>query len=263
MNKSDKQLIAYIEDLYDFRQRIPAFLSKGKIEEVWDIKVKGGRYKDISDRQRGIINRKISILKDSLEWIVLKPFVQFIGVSGSVASEFVKEKDDIDLFIVTRNDTLWIYRLYLYFRNISKRRIRSRSKQSDVKDKFCVNFLTEERNLLLENDMFNLNELLFLKPVYYSAFLSVIFLQNDWLREKYLVSRKFLRRESLKVGMLKTIMKRNCIFFIINLICFLLQVGYMVVMKHDPDIQRLVNGFRSGRVEFFPKGFREEKLGKT
>jgi len=129
MGKNSKSEFLYVEELYNFRENIPACFSRQKVKEVWGLEVEGEKYKGISDRQRRIISEKVRILEDSLSWVLFKLFVRFVGISGSIASEFVKEEDDIDLFIVTKNDTVWIYRLLLYTRNVFERRVRLKRKE--------------------------------------------------------------------------------------------------------------------------------------
>ena len=34
----------------------------------------------------------------------------------------------------------------------------------------------------------------------------------------------------------------------------------MIIMNHQPDIERLIEGFKCGRIEFYPKDFKKEKL---
>ncbi|MCD4811105.1 hypothetical protein K8R14_00655 [bacterium] len=262
MDKNSKSELLHIEELYDFRKNIPAYLSKQKIKEVWGLEVDGERYKGISDKQRNIILKKVCILEDSLSWVLFRPFVRFVGISGSIASEFVKGGDDIDLFIVTRNDVVWIYRLFLYVRNVFERRVRLKRRVLKVKDKLCINFLTEERNLVFEEDIFNLNELLFLKPIFNKDFLSVIFLQNNWLKERFLVSESFLKKGNIRMGMLRRLTKRNYLLFLINLFCFCGQLSFMLLMRHRPDVGRLFRGFREGRIEFFPSDFKKKILSK-
>lgn len=248
-----------VQELYQFRARIPANLSKDKVEDVWGINVSNDELPSLIEPRKNIIEEKIEIVRESLEWIVIKPFVKFIGVSGSIASEFAKESDDIDLFIVTKNDTVWIYRLYIYIKDLFRSRIRSKG-NPEVKNKLCINFLAEQRALHFEEDIFNLNELLFLKPVYNKSFLNILFLNNPWLRENYMVSEKFLGQKDLKVREVKEITKRNYLLLPINFIAFVGQLIFMIVMGHEPDLKRLLNGFRKGRVQFYPKGFKNEKI---
>ena len=256
MNTNQSDIHTHINSLYDFRSKIPANLSIEKVKDVWDITVKDQRFKATKPKIQKIIKTKMNLVKKNLGWIVFKPLVKFVGISGSIASEFVRKKDDIDFYIVVKNDTVWIYRLYLYVLNVFSKRIRSRQKQNVVKDKFCMNYIIEERAVSLEPDLFNLNELLYLKPVYNKEYLSVIYLLNDWMKNVYYVSEKFLKKDILKLGMLKPLTRRNYLCYPVNLFCFLGQITFMKVMGHNPDVKRLWNGFKKGRIEFFPKDFK-------
>jgi hypothetical protein len=259
MNQKRDRRGEIVEMLYDFRSRIPANLDVCKVKEVWNIDISQDNIKKQIEPRKNIIEEKIEIAEETLDWILFEPFVKFVAISGSVASEFAIEEDDIDLFIVTRNDTVWIYRLSVYIKNLFKGKIRSKGNK-EVKDKLCVNFLAEQRSLLFEEDIFNLNEILFLKPIYNERFQKVIFLNNPWLKDSYLLSEEFLGMDKLKVGDVKDLTKRNHILFPINLLAFVAQLLFMVIMRHEPDFERLFKGFREGRVEFYPKDFKNDKI---
>jgi len=265
MNESEYVVKDCIEKLYDFRSKIPANLAVEKVKEIWQINIPKEEIPKIAEFKQGIIKRKVVIAEDCIEWLLFKPWVKFVGISGSVASEFAREDDDIDLFIVVKNDTAWIYRLYVYFRNIFKHRVRSKKKEDNeinVKDKLCINFITEQRALHFENDVFNLNEILYIKPIYNRNFLRLIFLSNPWLKDAYRVSDKYLDVDRLKVGDIKELTKRNYLLFIFNFIAFLGQLLFMIVTRHQPDLKRLSEGFKEGRIEFYPKEFKKSKMGK-
>jgi hypothetical protein len=263
MNENTDRLESHIHQLYEFRSNIPSNLSIEKVKEVWAVEKKQSDIPLVIESRGNIIGEKLEVAKESLEWLILKPFVKFVAISGSVGSEFAEEEDDIDLFIVVKNDTVWIYRLCVYIRNILKKGIRSKGssmRNKEVKDKLCINFLAEQRGLLFDEDIFNLNELLYMVPIYNRDFLSVIFLNNSWLKDKYMVSDKFLDKGKLKVGDVKELTKRNYFIYPINFISFLGQLFFMIIMKHDPDLKRLWSGFKNGTVEFYPKNFKEEKI---
>jgi hypothetical protein len=259
MTKNDKRVRACIQKLYSFRSKIPANLTVSKVKEVWRENVQQEEFSLLIDVNNQDVKRKTDIAKKSLKWVVFKPWVKFVGISGSVGSEFVDTQDDIDLFIVVKNDRVWIYRLYIYLRNLFRRKIRAKGRR-DVKDKLCLNFLIEQRALKLEEDVFILNELLYLKPIYNKKYLKIIFLNNQWLADKYLVSRDFLNRNGLKIGDVKELTERNYFLFIFNFIAFTIQVIFMLLMRHEPDLERLWRGFREGRIEFYPKDFRKRKI---
>lgn len=259
MNKNDKRVKTHIQKLYLFRSKIPANLTTKKVKKVWQEDISQRDIPLLIDVNREEIDRKIGIAKESLKWILFKPWVKFVGISGSVGSEFAKEEDDIDLFIVVKNDRVWIYRLYIYLRNFFRRKVRAKGKR-DVQDKLCLNFLVEQRALRLEEDIFILNELLYLKPIYNKKYLKIIFLNNEWLADKYFVSREFLNRNGLKVGDVKELTERNYFLLVFNFIAFTMQVIFMLLMRHEPDLERLWNGFKEGKIEFYPEEFKSKKI---
>jgi hypothetical protein len=263
MNKNKDKVQTCIQKLYDFRSRIPANLSVEKIKQVWDVDVKEGRYGQNINVNKETIEEKIKMVEKDLKWLIFKPVVKFVGISGSVGAEFAKDEDDIDLFIVTSNDVAWIYRLYLYIRNVFYKKIRSKekiSKGENVKNKLCINFITEQRNLNFERNMFDLNELIYLKPVYNKKFLNLIFLSNQWLSDDYCISEKFLNRSEILVRDVKNLNKRNYLLMPINFFAFVGQVMFMLIMNHRPDLKRLWKNLKVGRIEFYPKDFKKEKL---
>lgn len=263
MNKNDDRVRACIYRLYDFRKKIPANLNCKKVKGVWDLDISQEKIPELIETKQDVLKQKTGVVEKNLNWLVCKPFVKFVGVSGSIGSDFVKKSDDIDLFIVVKNDTAWIYRLYLYFMNIFKKQLRSKEKNSkkEVKDKLCINLITEERYLLFENDIFNFNELLYLKPIYNKRFLKVIYISNLWMQDEYLVSDDFLGKNTVQVKDLKNLGKRNWLLIPINIFSFLGELSFMILMKHQPDYKRLWEGLIKGRIEFFPKGFKEDKMG--
>jgi predicted nucleotidyltransferase len=263
MQKNTERRKECIERIKEFRAHIPTNLTIKKVKEVWDIEMVQEDELNVIKPRKNIIDRKTKIAKKSLEWLVIKPFVKFVAISGSVASEFAKEQDDIDLFIVVKNDTVWIYRLLIYIKNLFKQKIRSKEKSikgRSVKDKLCINFLVEQRSLALEEDIFNFNELIYMKPIYNEEFKQLIFLNNMWIKDRYLVSNKFFYFDGLKVGDVKELTKRNYFLLFINLIAFIGQLLFMIFMRHNPEVSRLWKGFKKGKVEFYPQEFKKEKL---
>ena len=48
--------------------------------------------------------------KKYISFFQILGFVKFIGISGSVAAKIANPEDDIDLFIVVKNGSSWLYR---------------------------------------------------------------------------------------------------------------------------------------------------------
>lgn len=123
--------------------------------------------------------KKITLAKKIIKKLSFFPTVLFIGISGGLALENSKEKDDIDLFVITRANTLWITRLLLVLLLILMGQYRGRGKKES--QKICLNMLIDEDALMFEKDRQNLyaaHEIAQLKPIFnrnntYKKFLNV------------------------------------------------------------------------------------------
>lgn len=88
------------------------------------------------------------------------PFVQLVGLSGSLSKGYAGTRADIDFFIVTQTDRLWICRTLLHlFKKITF--IRS------MQHWYCMNYFIDESALALEEqNYYTAIELVTLKPLY-------------------------------------------------------------------------------------------------
>ena len=130
------------------------------------------------------------------------PSIMLLGISGSVAAKNAKKEDDIDLFIVTYKNTLWISRLLMILFLKVLGMYRSKGKK-DVENKFCLNmYLTEESMGFKKNkrNLYTAREICQLIPLFqrensYSKFIT----KNNWIK-KYLPNANiFLKKEDKKL----------------------------------------------------------------
>ena len=178
-------------------------------------------------------------------------WLQFIGISGSVAAGFAKDDDDIDVFVVVKDGTMWLYRGIIVFLNLFHNKIRAK-RHKNIKNKLCLNLICEERGLQFENDLFNFHELMFLKPAYKPDYTNYIYSKNKWLEDDYYVKRDNFRSR---------IRPKRKVFFLIrflNYLAFLLQLLFMGITRHNPDIERLRKNFKIGKIEFFEDDFKRK-----
>lgn len=87
------------------------------------------------------------------------PFIKLIGISGSLAMNNASRDDDIDLFIITQKNTLWISRICITVILLLLKAKRKRGEKV-VKDKICVNMIMELDNLCLaEKNIYTAHEI--------------------------------------------------------------------------------------------------------
>ena len=232
-------------------------LSDNNVKYIWGKKflknLDENTLKILEEKENKSVRKKIEITKNNISKLKLFKWVRFIGISGSVAAGFATEEDDIDVFVVVKDGTMWIYRAIIVFRNLFHNKIRAK-KHKDVRDKLCINLICEERGLEFENDIFNFHELMFLIPIYNKEYIKKIYSENDWLVKDYGVKKELLRT--------RIIAKKKAILpiRIINYISFIAQFIFMKLAKHNPDTERLINNSKKGRIEFFEYDYRENIL---
>ena len=160
-----------VEKFIKFRRNMGLGLDFGKARYIWgkkEIKVLEGKEVDFIKRREEnlFVNEKVSLVEENVKKLLLFKWVKFIGVSGSVAAGFAKDEDDIDLFIVVKDGTAWLYRGVLTLRGLFNGLFRGKRHGEDVKNLFCFNLICEESGLNFDNDIFDFHELMYLIPVY-------------------------------------------------------------------------------------------------
>lgn len=91
-----------------------------------------------------------------LNWF---PFVQSIAVSGSLSKHFSEEKSDIDFFIITSTNRLWIARTLMHL-------LKKLSFIVNKQHWFCMNYYVDESALKIpEENIFTAMEIVTLIPM--------------------------------------------------------------------------------------------------
>lgn len=114
-----------------------------------------------------------SKIERSIKVISRFPFVKSVMISGSVSKGVLKEDGDVDFFIITKNNRLWLTRTLLV---LNKKILRFNSRKY-----FCVNYFLGENSLAIpDENMFTAVELNTLIPVYNSEIYSDLLNANQW-----------------------------------------------------------------------------------
>jgi len=115
------------------------------------------------------------------------PFVKGVAVSGSLSKNFADENSDIDFFIITEKNKLWIARTFMH----SFKKIAILLKKQDL---FCMNYYIDEEMLpIKEKNIYTATEIATLLPLRGISIFKEFFKQNDW-------SKSFLPNHSLRVS---------------------------------------------------------------
>ena len=102
------------------------------------------------------------------------PYVRGIGISGSLSKNFADEDADIDYFIITKADRLWIARtfLHIYMKNpfLKNRR-----------QYYCMNYFVDEADMVIEEkNIYTATELYTVIPMAGNGSVKRFFEINTW-----------------------------------------------------------------------------------
>lgn len=125
--------------------------------------------------------------------------IKMVGITGTVAAEAAKKNEDIDLLIITKEDELWWWRLYLriyvWWKKIPHRKFGKKEKSNE----FCFNLWLDTVNLEIPKEKRNLKnatDLIMMKVILdreeiYQRFIR----KNTWVK-KYLATGYAERRKT-------------------------------------------------------------------
>ena len=121
----------------------------------------------------------ISKKADRMSKLISKfPFVEGVGLSGALSKGFYDEDGDIDFFIITAPERLWIARTLLI---LYKKIFLLNSKKY-----FCVNYFVSENALEIEEkNLFTATELVTLIPKYGNGSFHKFYNNNNWAYTKF------------------------------------------------------------------------------
>jgi hypothetical protein len=102
------------------------------------------------------------------------PYVRGIGVSGSLSKNYADDDSDIDYFVITRTNRLWIARTFMHF-------YKKWSFLTGRQHWYCMNYYVDEEALEIEEkNIFTAIELITLLPVCGNGGLVQFFDANNW-----------------------------------------------------------------------------------
>lgn len=102
------------------------------------------------------------------------PYVRGVAISGSVSKNFADEKADIDYFIITKANRLWIARTLLHlFKKLPFLKNRD--------EYYCMNYFIDEAELLIEEkNIYTATELFTIIPMICNGSMKRLFETNTW-----------------------------------------------------------------------------------
>jgi len=120
---------------------------------------------------------QMDLARQKASFISKFPFIRGIFISGSLSKNYADEKSDLDFFIVTAPNHLWLARTIFVFTRkllVAKKNYRN----------YCLNYFISSDNLTIdERNVFTATELTTLIPVYGHTYYFQLLESNRWLHD--------------------------------------------------------------------------------
>jgi len=156
----------------------------------------------IVEREEGN-QRALNLLARSKKYIRIIasfPFVRGIAISGSLSKFYATTHPDIDYFIITEKNRLWIARSFLHF-------FKKLTFLTGHQHYFCMNYFVDTEALVIEHpNMYSAIEMTTLLPVYNKELILQLYAHNPWV-ENILPNHSGIDNFSYLIGNRKKICK--------------------------------------------------------
>lgn len=124
-------------------------------------------------------DRQLPFAKRAGSFLSGFPYVRAIGISGSLSKNFADEKSDIDFFIITAKNRVWLARTFMHI-------FRKFALLAGKHNWFCMNYYIDEEALeIKEKNIFTAMELVTVLPVKGKNYFEAFFKANEWVKEYF------------------------------------------------------------------------------
>lgn len=155
-------------------------IKKGILFSIDEFYVYGNDLDSVTKRLRGNLHASNVMTKANKRAKLISkfPYVEAVGISGSLSKGYHDENSDIDFFVITRPGRLWICRtLLILFKKIFL--LNSRKY-------FCVNYFISTSNLEIEEkNRFTATELKTLIPIMGKEIFEIFYTKNLWINDYF------------------------------------------------------------------------------
>lgn len=132
----------------------------------------GGHLHTICEQKIGWSRKLFEKYQVYLKLIARLPWIRYMGLTGANAFESCRQEDDIDLFVITAPNRLWItYLAIVLFSKLLKKR-----------HLLCVNYLIDENHLTVHNQNYYVAiQIMHMMSLYNADYKADLIEANSWI----------------------------------------------------------------------------------
>lgn len=201
---------------------------------------------------------KLEIAKNISKYLSCIPTIYFIGITGRLAHIDADENDDIDLFLITKKNTMWTTRV-LMLTMLELMNMRRKPNEIHAKNKICANLIIEETALHWpheKHDIYTAHEIINMQPLFtrnnmYKKFLS----SNNWISQ-FFPNITVKKESAYKKPKSYIIINAISLLMILPLTEFILEKLQRIYMKKKITNEIILPNF----LAFHPYDYRQKIL---
>ncbi len=196
---------------------VDGYVSRKKKKHLVEIRKRGLSKADLQKRLGLKIGHKIGKV----------PGVKGVFLTGSVAAGSGNGTDDLDFFVISQKNRLWLIRLLLYFVTAILERKYSQH--------ICINFILDINHLKLSfKNLYTATELMLMIPAYDEGVYQKVLSSNPWLWE-YKPNASPKKKKINKPSIIKQIIERVMEFPIFEFLDILeMKRANISMQRHNP-----------------------------
>jgi len=168
------------DSLLDTEKELQHLIDEKILVKVDDFYVYGSDLDSVIKRLRGNMyaGRALRIAQKKAKFIAKFPFVKAVGVSGSLSKGYYDNGSDIDFFVITEPNKLWLCRTFLM---LYKKIFLLNSRKY-----FCINYFISTSQLEIEEkNRFTATEMKTLIPMQGKTVFEDFFQSNIWVNDYF------------------------------------------------------------------------------
>ncbi len=167
-------------DLSQTANELDHLIAQKIIRKVDDFYVYGSDLDSVIKRLRGNMYAEKALIKaeQKAKFIAKFPYVEGVGISGSLSKNYYDNESDIDFFVITKPNKLWICRTLLM---LYKKIFLFNSRKY-----FCVNYFISSNSMEIEEkNRFTATELKTLIPMQGKSVFEEFYQKNIWVNSYF------------------------------------------------------------------------------
>jgi len=168
------------ESVSETEKELQHLIDEKILIKVDDFYVYGSDLDSVIKRLRGNMyaGRALRIAQKKAKFIAKFPFVKAVGVSGSLSKGYYDNGSDIDFFVITEPNKLWLCRTFLM---LYKKVFLFNSRKY-----FCINYFISTSQLEIEEkNRFTATEMKTLIPMQGKTVFEAFFNSNPWVNDYF------------------------------------------------------------------------------